>query len=113
MNIAAVNATQANILDDAKKIIYGDREATYGDPGKNLTMISDLWEMYVCHKYNVDVMLSPLDVANMMILLKVARLANSPEHLDSLTDIAGYAALQERVTNHANQQKEKVHRTPA
>lgn len=104
--------SKANILDEADKIIYGDREKTYGDPAKNLTMIGDLWEMYICHKFNVDVMLSPLDVANLMILLKVARLANTPEHRDSLVDVAGYAALQERVLN-ANLKKAQGDHTPA
>ena len=33
------------------------------------------------------------DVAAMMILLKVARLATSPDKWDNWVDIAGYAAL--------------------
>lgn len=82
-----------SILDKAKEIIYGDREQTYGDPGKNLRLIGDLWKTYL----GLDSNITAEDVSNMMILLKVARLKNTPGHEDSLTDVAGYAALIERV----------------
>jgi len=36
-------------------------------------------------------------VCQMMILLKVARLANDPRHRDSQIDLCGYAALMERI----------------
>ncbi len=36
--------------------------------------------------------IEPHDVAVLVLLLKVARLINSPEHMDNWTDIAGYAA---------------------
>lgn len=89
-----------NILKEAEKIIYGDREKTYGDPAKNLRAIASLWEMYLYERGVLDQNsdgLRPEDVANMMILLKVARLINDPKHRDSLVDICGYAALVERI----------------
>jgi len=89
-----------SILAEAERVIYGDREKTYGTPGKNLTNIAELWEAYLMGRGLLDVGSSgvlPTDVANMMILLKVARLANNPGHRDSLVDIAGYAALVERI----------------
>lgn len=88
------------ILEEAQEIIYGDREQTYGDPGKNLRNIANLWEMYLHGRGLYDDAadsLRPEDVALMMILLKVARLINTPNHRDSLVDIAGYAALIEKV----------------
>lgn len=36
-------ATKTTIADKAKEIVYGDRERTYGHPGKNLKVIADLW----------------------------------------------------------------------
>lgn len=33
------------------------------------------------------------DVAALLALMKIARLAHSPDHADSWTDLAGYAAL--------------------
>jgi hypothetical protein len=80
-----------SILDEAKEIIYGDREKTYGAPDKNLNMIADLWAAYKGVDFTAE------DVCQMMILLKVARLANDPRHRDSQIDLCGYAALMERI----------------
>jgi len=88
-----------NILQEAHKVIYGDREKTYGRPDKNLTVIARMWDAYLGRPYGT---LSPLDVCNMMVLLKTARLANDPTHRDSLIDICGYAALSERVQEYQN-----------
>jgi hypothetical protein len=88
------------ILQDAHEIIYGDREQTYGDPGKNLRTIASFWENYLDARglWNRDSPgLSPKDVAYMMSLLKIARLANDPEHRDSQVDACGYMGLAERV----------------
>jgi hypothetical protein len=84
-----------SILKEANTIIYGDREKTYGHPSKNLVTIALMWNAYLNAKANKDT-LGPKDVAAMMVLLKTARLANNPEHRDSLVDICGYAALIER-----------------
>jgi hypothetical protein len=80
-----------NILEEAQSIIYGDREKTYGHPSKNLLNIAKLWSIYL----GKDV--SAQDVATMMVLLKVARLMNQPDHRDSLVDSVGYLALIERI----------------
>lgn len=92
-----------SILDTAKKIIYGDREKTYGDPGRNLRVVGNFWQTYLRAKHGADVELTAEDVCHMMSLLKIARLTNSPGHLDSLTDLCGYTALVERVNVHLNQ----------
>ena len=78
------------ILDEAKEIIYGDREKTYGAPDKNLNKISALWSHYLDHPVGAQ------DVCMMMILLKVARQSNAYTR-DNLVDIAGYAALNARI----------------
>ena len=85
-----------SILEEAHKIIYGDREQTYGKPSKNLTCIAQFWTAYLNNRKNSDEALGPTDVAAMMTLLKIARLANSPDHRDSLVDACGYLALIER-----------------
>ena len=86
-----------NILQEAEQIIYGDREKTYGTPGKNLQAIADFWTVHLRHKYIIDGEVTMDDVCQMMILVKQARLINDPTHHDSQVDIAGYIALQERV----------------
>ena len=104
-----------SILDKAKEVVYGDREATYGDPGKNLRVIADFWENYLHARglWNTDAHgLTAEDVCHMMVLLKVARLANTPGHHDSMVDICGYTALVERVQN-ANLNAQKSPDSPA
>lgn len=86
-----------NIADKAKEIIYGDREAIYGDPAKNLKVIAQMWRSYL------GVYVSSEDVCNMMVLLKVARLRNEPLHEDSMIDIIGYTLLQERINQKPEQ----------
>jgi len=80
-----------NILDEAKEIIYGDREKTYGHPSVNLDNIAKFWSVYLKKDVNAQ------DVATMMVLLKLARMMNNPDHRDSLTDSVGYLALIERI----------------
>jgi hypothetical protein len=104
------------ILEQAHEVIYGDREQTYGSPGKNLDAIAGFWETYLRSRGlwndNSDGLMY-YDVANMMALLKIARLGNTPLHYDSLVDACGYLALADRVNTHDHQQKQKGPDTPA
>ena len=90
---------QMSVLKEAHKIIYGDREKTYGHPAKNLETIAIMWQAFLDARGQVS--LTAKDVAVMMILLKAARLANDPGHRDSVVDICGYAALIERCDENA------------
>jgi len=84
-----------SVLKEANAIIYGDREKTYGHPSKNLKTIAVMWGAYLNARKNVE-HTTAKDVAAMMMLVKVARFANDPDHRDNLVDICGYAALIER-----------------
>ena len=79
-------------LETAKALINGDRATDYGSAYENHTRIASLWSRYVSAKSKVQVQLTPMDVAHMMILLKVARLMHSGTD-DCYVDICGYAAL--------------------
>lgn len=87
----------STILERAAAIVDGDREQTYGDPGKNLRTIADLWDSWLLARGYSGPGLTTDDVAALMVLLKIARLANDPTHLDSATDACGYLRLMERV----------------
>jgi hypothetical protein len=89
-----MNEKTMSVLQEAHKIIYGDREKTYGHPDKNLSTISKMWNAYVTAIDGRE--LNAKDVAVLMILLKTARLANDQTNRDSIVDICGYAALIER-----------------
>lgn len=76
---------RAEILEQAKVCVCGKRETDYGSPEDNFKTIADLWGAYNGHEY------TPLDVAMMMTLLKVARIKAGGTD-DSFVDLAGYAA---------------------
>ena len=89
--------TPKSILDEAKDIIYGDREKTYGAPDKNLVAIAGYWANHLNTRFGVYHDISPEDVCIMMVLLKAARLGNDITHRDSQVDAVGYLALLERI----------------
>lgn len=85
-----------NILNTANDIINGDRKDEYGDAFDSFDRIAGLWSSYLDHH------ITPVDVAQMMILMKVSRGANVAKfnaiQEDSLVDIAGYSALAYQVS---------------
>lgn len=81
------------VLDEAKRCICTDRQNQYGSPENSFNYISDLWTAYMRNDKKEDVIISPTDVAIMMILLKVARTARHKSYSDNYVDMAGYAAL--------------------
>lgn len=87
--------TRAEILDAAKAIVTGERERQYGKPENNFRMIGNLWEIYLkarCLDSCGGLDILPEDVAMMMSLLKIARIASGNYKADSFIDLAGYAA---------------------
>lgn len=74
-------------LDEAGRIIAGDRDAQYGKPEDNFKRIATIWSVIL------GVGVTEEDVAMMMVGLKVARYANkSGFQADTWIDIAGYSA---------------------
>ncbi len=86
--------TRAEILDAAKGIVNGKREAQYGSPEDNFRTIAQYWSIYLWSKYGEDFSeaLTARDVADMMMLFKLGRLTTGGGTDDSYIDIAGYAA---------------------
>ena len=78
--------TREEVLQAAQQIVCADREKQYGSPEDNFAAISQYWAYYT----GLD--LTPLDVANMMILLKLARESSGHHKDDNYIDIAGYAS---------------------
>lgn len=83
---------RADILDSAKECVCHDRADQYGGLENNFAAIADLWSAYLDVATAGGITISLTDVANMMILLKVARGVSNPGHRDNWVDIAGYAA---------------------
>ena len=81
-----------NVLKDADAIVNGQRQADYGDKLQNFSQIAMIWQGILATKLMPHQRISPEDIALCMMGVKMARLAKSPDHYDSIMDIAGYVA---------------------
>ncbi len=97
---------QQTILDTAKKITSSDRNEAYGHPYQNHTCTAEFWSSY--RQRRQERSSDALDVCVEMILTKISRLANRRgdlkssldfliQHMDTITDIAGYARNMEQI----------------
>lgn len=74
------------ILMAALKCVEGSREQDYGSPENNFQTIAQMWQAYLKYPVNAK------DVAAMLALLKIARIASGHAKEDNWIDLAGYAA---------------------
>ena len=79
-------ANRTAVLEAALAAVNGERNESYDEPEDNFGRTAQLWSAYL------TVNITPVDVAVLMVLIKVARLMHTPGHVDSWVDIAGYAA---------------------
>lgn len=87
--------TRKEILAAAEACVCGQREEDYGSPEDNFGTIAEFWQTYIKARRkanDADFVMKPEDVACMMILLKIARIAGGSGTNDSWIDAAGYAA---------------------
>jgi hypothetical protein len=68
------------------------RERSYGPPAESFEAIAARWSLVL------GIPVTPAQVALCLIDLKLARLTHDPTHLDSIVDVAGYAACLREVT---------------
>ena len=72
--------------------VVASRRRTYGDPAESMEAVAQRWSITLGRK------VTPTQVVLCLIDLKLARLAHDPRHLDSMVDVAGYAALLREVS---------------
>ena len=66
--------------------VVANRREIYGEPERMFDQIAKRWSLVL------GIEVTPAQVALCLIDLKLARLTRDPRHLDSITDVAGYAA---------------------
>lgn len=66
--------------------VVANRREIYGEPERLFEQIAKRWSLVL------GIEVTPAQVALCLIDLKLARLTRDPRHLDSITDVAGYAA---------------------
>ncbi len=84
------------VLHAAEVCVCGQREEDYGTPEDSFRVIGELWETYIKEKCvgdpEAEVCIVPEDVAALLALLKIARIATGHGKSDNWVDLAGYAA---------------------
>ena len=78
------------VLDEAKRVVYGERAANYGHPTADFWRSAKMWSVILGTTVTAE------QVALCMIALKISRECNRPKR-DNIVDIAGYAACIERL----------------
>jgi hypothetical protein len=80
------------ILTNAAQIVAGDRNSTHGNKERSFQVIADMWNLYLGSR-TTGGDITPVHVAQMMELLKIARSIVGLPTQDHFTDSAGYAAI--------------------
>ena len=80
--------TRKRVLSEAERCVCGQREQDYGTPEDSFQKIGTFWTAYLNYAVKIDAE----DVAAMMALLKIARISENPQHMDSWVDGCGYFA---------------------
>jgi hypothetical protein len=82
------------LLEQAGGLVHRRRQE-YGEPLDLFERLAARWSQVLGTK------VSPAQVIICLVDLKVARLAHDPRHLDSITDVAGYAGCLAEVLSDA------------
>jgi len=86
------------ILQEAERLVSGERQWAYAHPKDNCTRIGEIWGIILEQEP-----IKPEVVGLMMIGLKIARQIHRPTK-DNLVDIAGYARVIDIILNEPKQQ---------
>jgi hypothetical protein len=73
-----------NILEEANKLVHGDRGVDYGHPLDDFARTAAMWSAIL------GVRVSAAQVGLCMCAVKISRQCNKPK-ADNLIDLAGYA----------------------
>ena len=87
MDYDVSRVSASDIARKAASLVSGDRAKTHGDKQENHENIAALWTGYL------DMAVTAKDVANMMVLLKIARTKTGEHNPDDYVDAVGYAAI--------------------
>lgn len=96
-----------SVLEEAQSLVYGDRQAAYGHPYDDYTrtgmmMGAVLWEWAKeAGKSSVPLAIPAKEAALCMATVKISREVNKHKR-DNMTDLAGYAAVVQRIMEKIN-----------
>jgi hypothetical protein len=107
-----MHPTAAEICVGAAELVGGLRAVTHGDKALNFKNIADIWTAVLTAKSRrdgtVEIFVDPLDVANMLEALKIARRYSGDHNIDDYVDGAGYAGCAGEIAEHLNIQPKET-----
>lgn len=83
-NVAEDEPTDETVLDEAKRLVFGDRNDDYGDPREDFARTAMIWSAIL------GITVKPEQVGLCMIGVKLSRHVHQPKR-DNMVDVAGYA----------------------
>ena len=83
---------RGEILDEAKRLTYGDRNQAYGPPGPNMQHTADMWNAYLNKGGDRRFQITAHQVPFMLAMTKFSRDAISHKD-DNFIDAAAYCAI--------------------
>lgn len=83
------DSPRAEILDEAKSLITGDRNAQYGPPTQDFQRSADILNA-LGYKGPGDRPILKHDIAIMVMAIKLSRMVWTPAKRDTWADLAGY-----------------------
>ncbi len=99
---------RSEILDEAKRLTTGDRQAEYGEPWRVYGVVAQMMEAYLNGRRragDAEICITAEDVLNIMALVKIGRIATGVPKADSYIDGAGYMALAGEVATEGEETK--------
>jgi hypothetical protein len=84
------------ILQEAQRLVHGDRGEQYGHPIFDLTRMADIGTALLRHKLRPGARLEAEDAARLMVGTKLSREVFRPKR-DNRVDAAGYAEVNDLI----------------
>lgn len=82
-----------HLIKSAADLVANERANTHGDKRKNHQNIATMWNAYLSIRRDPAAPLNEVDVAQMMVLLKLSRTQLGAHNPDDHVDMVGYAAI--------------------
>jgi hypothetical protein len=87
---------QETILEEAQRLVHGDRGASYGHPADDFGRTAEYWTTTFKAKLKDAEKFEAGDIPMALICVKLSREVNKPKR-DNMTDLAGYAETRRMV----------------
>lgn len=93
-----------NCLTEAAALVGGDRGDTYGHPADDFGKVTG-----AANALGINPLSGPLHHALYMVLVKLSRLVETPDHHDSIVDVCGYMRTYEMVLGRREAENHELH----